>query len=68
MVLFGTICGKKNTKKNAKYETGKYFFEFSNTISIGLALITKYTHVRNKTSNTQGSSPNVIFHTLRNCS
>ena len=31
----------------------------------------QYTHVRNKNSNTQGSSTNVvnlIFHTLRNCS
>ena len=46
-----------------KYET------FS--INIGVAPITQYTHVRNKNSNTQGSSPNVVkvvFHTLRNCS
>ena len=38
-------------------------------ILIGVATITQYTHVRNKKSNTRGSSPNVvkvIFHTLRN--
>ena len=38
---------------------------------IGVAPITQYTHVRNKTSNIQGSQPNVvevIFHTIRNCS
>ena len=38
---------------------------------IGVALIKQYTHVRNKKSNTKGSSPDmvkVIFHTLRNCS
>ena len=38
---------------------------------IGAAPITKFTHVRNKNSNTQGSSPNVvnvISHTTRNCS
>ena len=27
---------------------------------IGVAPITQYTHVRNKKSNTQGSSPNVV--------
>ena len=40
-------------------------------LHIGIAPITQYTHMRNKNSNTQGSSPNVvkvIFHTLRNCS
>ena len=40
-------------------------------IYIGVVPIMQYTHVRNKNSNTQGSSPNVvkvIFHTLRNCS
>ena len=39
--------------------------------SIGVAPITQYANVRNKNSNTQGSSPyvvKVIFHTLRNCS
>ena len=39
--------------------------------TIGAAPITQYTHVRNKNSNTRGSSPNVvkvIFHTSRNCS
>ena len=37
--------------------------------NIGVFPITQYTHMRNKNSNTQGSSPNVvkeIFHTL-NC-
>ena len=39
--------------------------------NIGVAPITQYTHVRNKNSKTQGSSPNVvkvIFHTTRNFS
>ena len=38
---------------------------------IGVAPNTQYTDVRNKNSNTQGSSPNVlkvISHTTRNCS
>ena len=38
---------------------------------IGVAPITQYVHVRNKNSNTQGSSPNVvkvISNTTRNCS
>ena len=42
------------------------FFSFS--ICIGVAPITQYTHVRNKNSNTQGSSPNevrVIFPYLK---
>ena len=30
------------------------------TYIIGVAPITQYTHVRNKNSNTQGSSPNVV--------
>ena len=41
------------------------------TFFIGVAHITQYTHVRNKNSNTQESSPNVvkvIFHYLGNCS
>ena len=41
------------------------------TFIIGLAPITQYTHVRDKNSNTQGSSRNVvevISHTTRNCS
>ena len=29
--------------------------------TIGLATITQYTHVRNKSTNTQGSSPNVVY-------
>ena len=36
---------------------------------IGIGPITQYMHMRNKNSNTKGSSPNVvkmIFHTLRN--
>ena len=36
--------------------------------TIGVAPITQYTHMRNKTSNIQGGSPNVIkviFHTLK---
>ena len=40
-------------------------------LSIDVAPITQYTHVRNENSNTQGSSTNevkVSFHTLRNCS
>ena len=38
---------------------------------IGVSPIMQYMHVRNKDSNTQGSSPNVVkvfFHTRRNCS
>ena len=38
---------------------------------IGVAPIMQYTHMRNKNSNTQGSSPKVvkvIFHTTRNFS
>ena len=40
-------------------------------IAISVAPITQFTHMRNKNSNTQESSPyvvKVIFHTLRNCS
>ena len=40
-------------------------------VYIGVAPITQITHVRNKNSSTQGSSPNVIeviFHAIRNCS
>ena len=36
-------------------------------VSVGIAPITQYTHVRNKNINTQGSLPyvvKVIFHTL----
>ena len=38
---------------------------------IGVAPIKQVTHMRNKNSNNQGRSPNVvkvIFHTIRNCS
>ena len=38
---------------------------------IGVAPITQYTHMRNKNSNIQGGSLNVIkviFHTIRYCS
>ena len=40
-------------------------------IDIGVATITQVTHVRNKNSNIQGRSLNVIkvsFHTIMNCS
>ena len=40
-------------------------------VLIGVAPFTQPTHVRDKNSNIQGRSPNVvkvIFHTLRNCS
>ena len=43
----------------------------SSSSSIGVAPIMQYSHVGNKNSNTQGSSPNVVkvvFYTLRNCS
>ena len=41
------------------------------SLHIGVAPIKQYTHMRNKKTNTQGSSPyvvKVIFHTTRNCS
>ena len=40
-------------------------------LTIGVAPITQYTHLRYKNCDTQGSSPNVvkvIWHTTRNCS
>ena len=39
--------------------------------SIGVAPVMQYMHARNRNSNTQGSSPNVVkvvFYTLKNCS
>ena len=50
---------------------GVILFGVPEPICIGVAPITQHTHVRNKKSNIQGRSPNVvktIFHTLRNYS
>ena len=49
----------------------KEVYLVTKVVFISVAPITQYTHVRNKNSNTQGSSPyvvKVLFHTLRNCS
>ena len=52
-------------------QQGIFFSSDCFTVCIGVAPISQYTHVRNKKSNTQGNSPNVvkvISHTKRNCS
>ena len=56
---------------NVGYALTCYMYHLVQRIIIGVAPITQYMHVRNKNSNTQGSSPivaNVILNTLRNCS
>ena len=54
--------------KNIVFLSLKIYFVLAN---IGVAPISQPTHVRDKNSNIQGRSPNVVkvtFHTIRKCS
>ena len=65
------ICRRHQQTKSSRYTEYMQSTDHHQLAFVGVAPITHYTHLPNKNSNTQGSSPyvvKVIFHTLRNCS
>ena len=63
------IVAPDQLASNEKLSTPFTLYNLRSALYIGVALITQFTQVCNKNSNTQGSSPyvvKVIFHTLMN--